>query len=971
MPSVHLGKTHLLNQSDKADFDNIGFDVIHQVFFVNELVLECDGFRKEEFFVKVSRTFDNFYDYYDYLDGKIYDNSCYYQCDFSTIKKKIDKSKMSERNSFIEETIDNFIIEPTDEEKCQYNEGKKRKEEVKKWVELFVSCNSFTKLKKTVNLYNKSELSLEHNVDLTFFFWQYIFYDINDENRFEVIMKYMSTGCYPEYKMIRPLCHIYDASSVMEKYNYSLGSKQTIYKYKRRLKKYIESMKECLNIENETEVYFDEKTHYYCERDLFGVKRFFETFDELLKYRGNDLTNADLTKDIKLIYDFSKCKTNENTKLPIGNSDDLDYVIKKKYLDGKFRVLQAWYNKNKNRVKYYSHEFDYFFDFVAFLKGDLSNADLLLCDGLKNLRDISKLDFNDAKLTSSICDKFGIKYKKYGIDFKKIESFALTEEYESDSEIVLCSSRELLFSKNDGTLIMQGYDNTKERVYYISDLHLMHKLQHYGAKSESDVLYVLHTIVDSIVRETGSVLLIGGDIASDFEVFELFIIMLRDELKRKRVYTSVIIVLGNHELWEFPKLKFDEIVKKYEKLISDCGMYILQNDIIYQDSFRGMNRINQAELDALSEKEIREMLRDARLILFGGLGFSGYNNAFNADNGIYRKTISRDEEIEETKCFEKLYNKVVSILPDKRIIVFTHTPMDCWNKEINYHKNYVYVSGHTHRNEFNDDGEIRIYADNQIGYANNSAHLKWFDVDNEYDYFGDYEDGIYKINADDYKRFHHGKNIMITFNREINILYMLKKKGYYCFIHQSQGGSLTILNGGALKRLDKNDIEYYYENMDTVISSIKTPLDKYTSIQEKIASEIRLLGGCGVIHGCIVDIDWYNHIYVNPVDMKITGYWALDIINKKIYPDVPTLLEVECPSMYERYTKLLKDGSKALPMISNGTKIETSLLPQIYLNTDIYRASREIKKMQKLSSNILTTWLEVDNESKMLKLEKE
>lgn len=31
---------------------------------------------------------------------------------------------------------------------------------------------------------------------------------------------------------------------------------------------------------------------------------------------------------------------------------------------------------------------------------------------------------------------------------------------------------------------------------------------------------------------------------------------------------------------------------------------------------------------------------------------------------------------------------------------------------------------------------------------------------------------------------------------------------------------------------------------------------------------------------------------------------------------------------------------------------------QIYLDTDIYKASREIKKMQKLNSNILSTWYE-------------
>ena len=44
--------------------------------------------------------------------------------------------------------------------------------------------------------------------------------------------------------------------------------------------------------------------------------------------------------------------------------------------------------------------------------------------------------------------------------------------------------------------------------------------------------------------------------------------------------------------------------------------------------------------------------------------------------------------------------------------------------------------------------------------------------------------------------------------------------------------------------------------------------------------------------------------------MKITGYWASDIIHKKVFPTVTALLKEECPTLYERYTKLLKDNSK-------------------------------------------------------------
>ena len=110
----------------------------------------------------------------------------------------------------------------------------------------------------------------------------------------------------------------------------------------------------------------------------------------------------------------------------------------------------------------------------------------------------------------------------------------------------------------------------------------------------------------------------------------------------------------------------------------------------------------------------------------------------------------------------------------------------------------------------------------------------------------------------------------MTFTREVNVLYMLKKKGYYCFIYEAKNGLLNILNGGKGKKLKEKDINYYYTHMDEVVSCIEKPFDKYMSIQQSISEEIRKLGGKGKIHGCIIEMDWYNHIYVNPVDLTIT-----------------------------------------------------------------------------------------------------
>lgn len=67
------------------------------------------------------------------------------------------------------------------------------------------------------------------------------------------------------------------------------------------------------------------------------------------------------------------------------------------------------------------------------------------------------------------------------------------------------------------------------------------------------------------------------------------------------------------------------------------------------------------------------------------------------------------------------------------------------------------------------------------------------------------------------------------------------------------------------------------------------------------------------------------------------------------------MLKAECPELYANYLKLI-EGEKTSSFMERQIKNEVVLLPQKYLETDIYKASREIKKMQKLSSKVLTTW---------------
>ena len=142
-----------------------------------------------------------------------------------------------------------------------------------------------------------------------------------------------------------------------------------------------------------------------------------------------------------------------------------------------------------------------------------------------------------------------------------------------------------------------------------------------------------------------------------------------------------------------------------------------------------------------------------------------------------------------------------------------------------------------------------------------------------------------------------------------------------------------------------------------MIATIKPPMDRYTAFQEKISDSIKKIGGDGHIHGCIIDIDFTNHVYVNPLDLTVTAYWASDMVQKVVYSNIPSLLKGQCPQLYANYQKLI-EGKRTNSLMPKQKKTELALLPQLYLDTDIYKASREISKMQRLGSRILTTWNE-------------
>ncbi len=180
-----------------------GFDIISNSFFVKEdlIHIDVDGEERKR---SVFLSFDKFDSYFDFLNGDIYDNACYAFCPFSriSISKKIDPKNLMARKAFVEDTIDDYSLSLSNEEKENYEEGRQIHKYCQQWSKKFNNCSSYDELVKVVGNYKKSKIA--SMVDVSFFFFQYIFADVKDKQRFSIIMEYMSSGACASPSPPRP-----------------------------------------------------------------------------------------------------------------------------------------------------------------------------------------------------------------------------------------------------------------------------------------------------------------------------------------------------------------------------------------------------------------------------------------------------------------------------------------------------------------------------------------------------------------------------------------------------------------------------------------------------------------------------------------------------------------------------------------------------------------------------------------------
>lgn len=514
----------------------------------------------------------------------------------------------------------------------------------------------------------------------------------------------------------------------------------------------------------------------------------------------------------------------------------------------------------------------------------------------------------------------------------------------------------------------ENTDSLGRSIYYISDLHIEFKNEK-GFRGYNDCKYAEHVVngMNGGSEYGDDVLLIVGDVSCYSSQVDFFFKQLR--MRRDGI---IVFVLGNHELWDWDEKQnrsLAYIVEKYKKICKKHDIILLQNELaIFSDErtqngeiikFSNKKVISEDELQKMSLEEIQEYSKEAKLIIYGGVGFSGVckvkdknGNIFNADMGLYRDIVPTIyEDVLQSKKCEKGYFKVLEALGDTQVVIMTHSPFDYWCNS-KYNPDFIYVSGHTHHNYFERTKECTIFADNQIGYYSDSYELRYFYVDGTYDTFKEYKDGIYKISYKQYIEFNVGKNIQLKKKNDGNQIYMLKKSGYYMFVFYNSRNQLLLLNGGSSVRLNY-DIDYYYDNLQFYGDCLNGIIKNHMEFLNRVSRRIKEIGGNGRIHGCIVDIDYYSHVYVNPLDGKIVPYYGLSMDKKYVYESFEKLLEDKCPKLLAGFRKFNDEKN-----LTNIQVIDSQTVEKVFVgDRSMYSASNVIYNIQYLFySNVIRNW---------------
>ena len=541
-------------------------------------------------------------------------------------------------------------------------------------------------------------------------------------------------------------------------------------------------------------------------------------------------------------------------------------------------------------------------------------------------------------------------------------------------------------------------------VYYISDIHLEYRIIDRFKNNVTDeniekyVRTISKQLITNEIKEKRflydkPIILFGGDVAADFELAKIFYSEFVKQWKKINgnldLRSHLFVIVGNHELWGF-KSK-DECYKAYREFLNSLNVSFMENTISYLGNFRFPEKYvyNQKKrewevIEVKKEDGEYELLNRKinNVMIVGGTGFAGYNQEFNADSGIYRGVLNRKQEMEETCRWEKTYNNALREAKSNNslLVVLTHNPICDWKKYGEYDSGCVYFNGHNHRNSVYHDEEkdIHVFSNNQIGYYNNNIKLKEACIYKRRNPFASYGEGYYEISSKEYLEFYDyiGENVAgtglidKTIETQDAIFYMVKHEGYYGFFVLSCKNTY-ICAGGCIKKLERFiDIEQIDKDFLFMVKKYLYLLSPYRGLQEKISEVVKAFGGEGTIHGLIVDIDFYSHIMLNP-NGNLTYYYSPMFGEVRTYRSIISLLRAHNRALVRECEKQL--NLPDCPTILTSQTDNKARTTKVDVKNSLYAVSRKMNQLQRLFDNrVLRDWneaillIDINNDTKML-----
>ncbi|MBO5174952.1 MAG: hypothetical protein J6B84_07420 [Eubacterium sp.] len=283
-----------------------------------------------------------------------------------------------------------------------------------------------------------------------------------------------------------------------------------------------------------------------------------------------------------------------------------------------------------------------------------------------------------------------------------------------------------------------------------------------------------------------------------------------------------------------------------------------------------------------------------------------------------------------------------------------------------------------------------------------------------------YADGIHKITIADY--WTYLRNIDDSYRNKIrpsfsyiDYIIMIKKKDYTMFFCVNTTGNICILNGAQKVKANYKP-EYYFIELEHYISNVMSRFSKYWDTIYSLASNLKELKPDnevikniyykqylhnyakedslsfqeflkefentfkieGTVRGCIIDIDYFNHIYINPVDGTILPYWATSKGKKFSYKNIIELVKHRRPEFYLPLKNFI-DSHQNSSLIMQSNNEATILIDRKYIDNidflkenkdNMYELSNYLKNLQYIYTNkMIRKWDDIlfDEDNTQLK----